>query len=140
MHAVNYRARAKEQLGFEKRMGHYVKYCRDESADTTGQKHITQLRDGRIRENFFDVVLGNADCRREQSSGRANDRDDEHCGRRVGVNRMEARHQVHAGGDHGGRVNQRRHRRRPFHRVRQPDKQGDLRALSDRADEEQHCH
>ena len=34
-------------------------------------------------------------------------------------------------------MNQRRHRRRPFHRVRQPDKQGDLRGLAGRAEKQQ---
>ena len=42
-----------------------------------------------------------------------------------------------AGGDHGGGVDQRRDRRRAFHRVRQPDVQEELRRLAHRADEQQ---
>ena len=50
--------------------------------------------------------------------------------------RVAAQH-VDAGGDHRRRVDQRRDRRRPFHRVRQPDEQRNLRALPGRADEQE---
>ena len=43
--------------------------------------------------------------------------------------------QEHAGRDHGRRVDHGRHRRRAFHRVRQPDVQRELRRLADRAAE-----
>ena len=44
--------------------------------------------------------------------------------------RVGAAQQEDAGGDHGGRVDERRHRRRAFHRVGQPEVQRDLRALA----------
>ena len=51
--------------------------------------------------------------------------------------RMRPGHQVDAGGDHRRGVDQGGNRRRTFHRVRQPDVQRELRALADRAREEQ---
>ena len=50
--------------------------------------------------------------------------------------RIEAADQVHAGGDHRGRVDQRADRRGAFHRVGQPDVQRELRALADAAAED----
>ena len=44
---------------------------------------------------------------------------------------------VDAGRNHRRRVDQRRNRRRPFHRVGQPDVQRNLRRLAGRADEQQ---
>ena len=66
-----------------------------------------------------------------EERGRGADRgDDRHRLRRVQVEPGQARDQVHAGGDHRRRVDQRRHRRRAGHRVRQPDVQRDLRRLA----------
>ena len=51
-----------------------------------------------------------------------------------------APHHVDTGGHHGRRVNQRRHRRRPFHRVGQPDVQRNLRRLTGGTDEQQQAN
>jgi hypothetical protein len=51
--------------------------------------------------------------------------------------RRQARHHEHAGGDHGGGVNEGGDRRRAFHRVRQPGMQQELRRLAHRAHEQQ---
>ena len=51
--------------------------------------------------------------------------------------RIDARHQKHAGRDHGGGVDKRAHRRRAFHRVRQPDMERELSRLADCAAENQ---
>jgi len=53
----------------------------------------------------------------------------EHVGRRAG--RSIARHEVDAGGDHRGGVDERGDGRRAGHRVRQPDVQGELRGLAE---------
>ncbi len=51
--------------------------------------------------------------------------------KRAGLHqRIDARDEVNAGGDHGGRVNQRGDRRGAFHRVRQPHVQRELAALA----------
>ena len=51
--------------------------------------------------------------------------------------RRQPRHHEHAGGHHGRGVDQRRDRRRAFHRVRQPGVQQELRRLAHRAHEQQ---
>ena len=51
--------------------------------------------------------------------------------------RARARDHVHAGGDHGGRVDQRGNGGRAFHRVGQPDVQRELRGFAGGADEHQ---
>jgi len=56
------------------------------------------------------------------------------------VDTGHARHQVDAGRDHGGGVDQCRHRRRPGHGVGQPDVEWDLRRLAGGADEQQDAH
>ena len=58
---------------------------------------------------------------------------------RMHVEPRHPRHQVHAGGDHRGRVDQRGDRRRAGHRVGQPHVQRDLRRLAGGADEQQHA-
>ena len=51
--------------------------------------------------------------------------------------RIHARNEIHACSHHRRCVNQRRHWRRTFHRVRQPREERNLRALSERAEHEQ---
>ena len=57
--------------------------------------------------------------------------------RRMFEERRQARHHEHAGGDHGGGVDEGRDRRRAFHRIRQPSVQQELRRFAHRADEQQ---
>ena len=60
------------------------------------------------------------------------------CGvRRELEQRRQPRHHEHAGRHHGGGVDQRRDRRRAFHRVGQPGVQQELRRLAHRAHEQQ---
>ena len=51
--------------------------------------------------------------------------------------KMQPRDHVNSGGHHGGGVDQRAHRRRPGHGIRQPDKERDLRGFAGGADEKQ---
>ena len=51
--------------------------------------------------------------------------------------RVAARDHVDAGGDHGGGVDERGDGRGAFHRVGQPDVEGDLRGLAGGAEDEQ---
>ncbi len=60
----------------------------------------------------------------------------EHVGRQT-EEREGASHEEHAGGHHGGGVDERGHRRRAFHRVGQPDVQRELRRLAHRAEVDQ---
>ena len=67
----------------------------------------------------------------------ADDRADRGGVRRVLEQRVQARDQVHAGGDHRGGVDQRGDRRRALHGVREPGVQRDLGGLGEGADEQQ---
>ncbi len=60
--------------------------------------------------------------------------------RRQAEQGVRAGHHVNAGRHHCGSVDQGRHRRRTFHRVRQPYVQGELRGLAGRADEQHQRH
>src|SRR5688572_15456009 len=58
MHRMDDTAGAEEQTSFEERMGHQVKHRRRIAADTDADKHVAELADGGISQNFFDVGLG----------------------------------------------------------------------------------
>src|SRR6266850_1113646 len=58
VHSMNDAAGAEKHQRLEKGVGHYMEYSDRESSDSTGHEHETELRDGRIGQNFFDVVLG----------------------------------------------------------------------------------
>ena len=107
-----------------------------ESANAAGEKHVTELRNSRVGQNFLDVVLRQADGGGEQRRGGADDGHQEHRERRVGVNRGTAHHHVNSRRNHRGCVDQSRHRSRAGHSVGQPNEQRNLRALSGGADEE----
>ena len=108
-----------------------------ERADADGDEHEAELRDGRVGEDLLDVVLRDADRRREERRERADDRHDHHRVGRQAEEHVRADDHVDAGRDHRGGVDQRGDRRRAGHGVRQPDVQRDLRRLAARADEEQ---
>ena len=119
-----------------------VVHGRGRTGDSDGHDHVAELRQGRVGQNAFDVVLLDGHQRRHQRCYCADPRDDEQC-RRVEDKKDAAEH-VHTGGHHCRRVNQRADRRGAFHRVRQPDVQGELRGLANRAAEDQQsgnrCH
>ena len=58
----------------------------------------------------------------------------------VEEHRVQAGAEVHAGDDHGGGVDQRRHRRGAGHGVGEPGVERELAALADDADEEARPH
>ena len=134
---MNDRSAAEEQEGLEERVRHQVKRTRGEGADAHRREHVPELRHGRVREDALDVVLNQADRRGHQRGEDAHNRDNRHHFRRVREEDGIAAEHVDTGGDHRRRVDQRRHRRRTFHRVRQPDVEGNLRALAGRADEQE---
>ncbi len=101
------------------------------------QKHVAQLADGGIGENFLDVVLDQADGRGEKRRGAADDGHHEHGSRRMREQNVRARDDVDARSDHGGRVDQGADRRGAFHGVRQPDVERKLRRFAGRAHEQQ---
>ena len=82
-------------------------------------------------------VCDEADRAGDQQRHGADDRADVLGGGRELEQRVHARDQVDAGGDHRRGVDQRADRRRALHRVREPGVQRDLGGLRERADEQQ---
>ena len=64
--AMNHRAGAEEQQRFEKRVGGEVVHRGRRAAEADGHHHVTELRERRVGEDAFDVVLLNGDERGEQ--------------------------------------------------------------------------
>ena len=84
--------------------------------------------------------LARADDAADQQRQRA-DRDHDRLRRRVGVeDRVRPGDQVDAGGDHRRGVDERRHRGRALHRVREPGLQRELAGLAGRAEQQQERH
>ena len=134
---VNDAARAEEEQRFEEGVGHQVENASGKRADAEGEEHVAELADGGIRENFLDVVLHERHGGGENGGERADDGDDIHGDGRKLINGVHARNHVHAGGDHGGRVDQGADGRGAFHGVRQPNIERKLRGLAGGADEEE---
>ena len=130
------RAGAQKQQRLEEGMGVQMKDAGGIGRDAAGEEHVAELGAGGIRDHPLDVVLHQADGRGEERGGRADEGDESERGGRELEQRRAAGDQEHAGGDHGRGVDQRGHRGRPFHGVRQPGVQPDLRGLAHGADEQ----
>ena len=65
--AVNDTAGPEEQQGFEEGMGQQVEQRGHVGPHPNGGHHITELGDGRIGQDPFDIPLGYRDCGREES-------------------------------------------------------------------------
>ena len=89
-------------------------------ADAERHEHVAELRAGRIGDDALDVVLHEADGRREEGGDGADEGHDGQRRVRQLEERRQPRHHEHAGGHHGRGMDQRRDRRRAFHGVRQP--------------------
>ena len=105
--------------------------------DRDAHDHVADLRHRRVGDHAFEVGDHERDRGGDHQRGRAADR--RHVGRRRRLleQRVHARDQVHARGDHRGGVDQRGDGRGALHRVRQPGVQRQLRGLGERADQEQ---
>jgi hypothetical protein len=141
---VNHRACTHEKQSLEKRMGDEVEHPHGHAAHAEACHHVAELRNSGVGEYSFDIVLRNRDKGGEECGRCAHPRDDSQrgCGAdglaglrdlHAGLHqRIHASHKIHARGHHGCGVDQSRHRRRAFHRVRKPDMQWKLTALADR--------
>ena len=137
VHRMDDRAGAQEQQRLEEGVGEEVEHRRAIGAATGRKEHVAQLRTGRIGDDALDVGLHGADSGGEQTGGGTDIGDHGQRGRRHFEHRRQAADHEDAGGDHGGRVDQRRHRGRAFHRVGKPGVEAELRRLAHRADEQQ---
>ena len=136
---VNDGTRPEKQERLEERVREEVENAGAEGAHAHRQEHVSQLRHRRIRQHSFDVVLheGNRGC--HEGGRSAHERHDR---KRIGCVTEQhgvAPDHVHPSGDHRRGVDERRHRRRPLHGIRQPDVQWNLRGLSGGAHEQQRC-
>ena len=132
----DHRARSEEEASLEEGVGHEVEDAGPIGADAHADEHEPELRDGAVGEHLLDVVLEEADRGGEDRRERADGRDHRHGHGTEREEEIEPGDHVHARRDHGGGVDQRGNRRRPGHRVGEPDIERDLRALAGRADEQ----
>ena len=144
LHAQNHRTGGKEEQRLEERVRHQMEHPRDERAHAHRRDHEAQLADGGIREDFLDIVLPDGNGRGEEGGNCAGHRDDILRLRHRRIKRRGASHQIDACGHHRRRVDERGHRRRTCHRVRQPDIERNLGRFPRHADEHeegnQHNH
>ena len=117
---VNHRARPQEQQRLEEGVRHEVKDSSDVVGDTAGHEHVSELRNGGIRQHLLDIGLRNADGGGENRGQSADDGDCHHRIRRAMVDRIGAGHHVYASSHHGRGVDERRHWCGALHCVRQP--------------------
>ncbi len=64
-HGMNHGASAEEEQSFEKRVREDVKDAGSECSHAQREKHISELRHGRVRKHTLDVVLHEANGRGE---------------------------------------------------------------------------
>ncbi len=77
VHADDHRAGREEQQRLEERVRHQVEHARGIRGQAQRHRHVTQLRERRIRDHALDVVLHDAEEAHEERRGRA---DHEHGG------------------------------------------------------------
>ncbi len=70
-HGVNDGACGQEEQSFEEGVSHQMENACAECADSACEKHVTELTDGGIGENFLDVGLNQADGGGEECGGAA---------------------------------------------------------------------
>ena len=136
-HRADHRAGRHEQQRLEEGVRHEVEQARDVGAGATRHDHVADLRHRRVGDDALEVGHDEADRAGDEQRQRADDRADVGGRGRELEQRVHARDQVDARGDHRRRVDQRGDRRRALHRVREPRVQRDLRGLRERADEQQ---
>jgi hypothetical protein len=120
------------------RMWKIAATMRQRSADAEQHRDQPEVADRRIGQQTLQVVLEDRDEGADQHGAHAPAPPmiQNHSG--VPAAPATAHEQKHAGLHHGRRMQVGRHRRRRRHRVRQPEMEGELRALGERAERNQH--
>src|ERR1051325_544923 len=136
MHAMNDRTRSKEEQCFEERVGEYMEDRADERAYSGAQKHVSELRYGRIGQNLLNICLSDSNRGGDESSQASYQRYNHHHRDRALKDEVGARHHKNTGSHHRRGMYQSGHRCWAGHRVREPDVQRYLRALAGSSDEQ----
>jgi len=133
-------ARDHEQRGLEGRVVEHVEH-RGHSGQRRAQAHQegdqTQMADGRIGQQTFEVVFEDRDESREQQGDEPHTTDQGFEPARTRQDGVQAHEQEHTGLDHGGRVQVGRDRRGRGHGVGEPEVKWELRALGESTHQDQ---
>ena len=136
-HRPDDRAGAHEQQRLEEGVRHQVEEAGAVGGDRDAQHHVADLRDRGVRDHALEVGDGQRHRGGEQQRGAADDRAHVGGGGRELEQRVHARDQVDAGGDHRRGVDQGADRSRALHGVREPGVERQLGRLGERADQDQ---
>ena len=107
-----------EEQCFEKCVGKQMKYGRFVRRQADRHDHVTELRESGVGEDAFDVVLLRGHQRGHDCGDRSDPGNDDERGLRCLNDKGDADQHVNTGRNHRGGMDQRRNRRRTFHRVR----------------------
>ena len=118
-----------EEQRFEKRVSEQVEDRGARRTHADREHHVAELGDGGESKDAFEIVLGDRNGRSEKGGDGSDDGD--HLQRVRREQRINARHEEHARGDHRGSVDEGGDRRRTFHRVGQPDVERELAGFAD---------
>ncbi len=134
-------ARGHEQRGLEGRVVHGVEHAghrRQRAVEAQQQGDQAEVADRRIGQQGLEVVLEHGEVGADQQRHRAGAAHQPEPPVGAGQHRPEARQHEDARLHHRRRVQVGRDRRRRGHRPRQPEVERELRALGERADQDQH--
>ena len=133
---VDDQPRGEEEQRLEERVREQVEHPVGVRAEPGAEEHVADLRHRRVGDHLLDVRLHQRDQPRDDECGGAQPGGEILDVRRSLEDRVGANDQVDTGGDHRRRVDQRRHRGRALHGVREPRLERQLRRLGDGATEE----
>ncbi len=136
-HRADHRAGRHEEHRLEEGVRHEVEDAGGVGAGRDGDHHVADLAHGRVGDDPLQVGLDDRHRRGHHQGEGADDHADARGDVAQLEERVQARDEVDACGHHRGRVDERRHRRRALHGVREPGVERELSRLRERADEDQ---